>query len=173
MNEQDENPHRHISGWMWLGLWLIVLGLLINFFHNWLEKQRNPNQNVSSMLNTGDVREVMLKRNRYGHYNVTGKINGHKVEFLLDTGATFIAIPEPVANRIGLKRLYQTEFHTANGLSRGYGTKLDSAAIGQIELQNLDATITTNMDGDIVLLGMGFLKHIEFTQRGDTLILRQ
>lgn len=170
---QTHNPHRRMAGWMIVGVWLLVFGLLTLFFQNYLEKERNPNQNVASAISAGGVHEVTLKRNRFGHYNVTGKINGHKVEFLLDTGATHIAIPSPVAKKIGLQRLYETEIHTANGFARAYGTKLESVSVGEIALSGLKATITTGMDGELVLLGMSFLKNIEFTQRGDVLILRQ
>lgn len=173
MEPGEHNPHRRMAGWMMTGIWLLVFGLLTLFFQDYLEKERNPNQNVASATSDGGVREVTLKRNRFGHYNVTGKINGHKVEFLLDTGATDIAIPSRLAKTIGLQRLYETEIHTANGLARAYGTRLESVSVGEIALPDLKATITTGMDGKVVLLGMGFLKNIEFTQRGDLLILRQ
>jgi len=158
---------------MIIGVWLLVFGLLTLFFQDYLSRERNPNQRVDSAINTSGIREVVLKRNRFGHYNVTGKINGHTVEFMLDTGATQIAIPAKVANRIGLKRMFETEVHTANGRAKAYGTKLNSVSIGDIKLNNLRAMITPGMGGDIGLLGMSFLKHIEFTQRGDVLTLRQ
>ena len=170
-NEND--PNRSMIGWMIIGMWLLVFGLLTLFFQNFLDKERNPNQSVMSGVDAGGVREVRLKRNRYGHYNVSGKINGYPVEFLLDTGATQIAIPSEVANKIGLQRLFETSVHTANGTARAYGTKLETVSVGEISLSRLKATITTGMEGEIVLLGMGFLKNIEFTQRGDLLILRQ
>lgn len=173
MTNRENNATRGMVGWMIIGIWLLVFGLLILFFQGYLGRQRNPNQNVNSALGAGGVREVTLQRNRYGHYNVSGRINGHRVEFLLDTGATQIAVPASVAKKIGLKRMYETMIETANGTARAYGTRLQSAGIGDIQLHNLPATITTGMSGDVVLLGMGFLKHIEFTQRGDVLILRQ
>lgn len=168
-----EDPHRRMAGWMVVGMWLLIFGLLTLFFQNWLDKERNPNQRVDSAVTDAGVREVTLQRNRYGHYNVSGRINGHPVEFMLDTGATLIAVPLGVAQKLGLQRLYETQFQTANGLATGYGTKLDEVRIGDIALSNLRATITPNMDGDIVLLGMSFLKRIEFTQHGDSLTLRQ
>ena len=173
MGQEENSSQRRLAGWMIAGSWLLVFGLLVLFFQNYLDKERNPNRHVSSALGSGGVREVVLQRNRFGHYNVTGHINGHRVEFLLDTGATQIAIPSSVAKKLGLRQLYETQVQTANGLARAYGTKLDSASVGDIRLERLPAMITTGMQGDVVLLGMGFLKHIEFTQRGDVLILRQ
>ena len=173
MEQQDNNPHKSMAGWMIVGVWLLLFGLLTLFFQNYLDKERNPNQRVDSATGSNGTREVVLKRNRYGHYLVNGMIDGHKVEFMLDTGATQVAIPAAVANRIKLKRLYEAEIHTANGTALAYGTKLKIVSVGDIALSNLKAMITPGMDGNIVLLGMSFLKHIEFTQRGDMLILRQ
>lgn len=173
MSEQDDNPHKRMAGWMIVGTWLLVFGLLTLFFQNYLEREYNPNQRVDSVVGTSGNREVVLQRNRYGHYVMTGKINGHAVEFMLDTGATQIAIPDAVARKIGLPRLHEAEIHTANGRALAYGTRLEKVAVGDIALANLRAVITTGMTGKTVLLGMSFLKHIEFTQRGDVLILRQ
>ncbi len=171
--EPQPNPNRRMAGWMITGVWLLVFGLLTLFFQNYLEKERNPNRNVAALTADNGAREVILQRNRFGHYNVTGKINGRPVEFLLDTGATHIAIPSGVAKRLGLSRLYETNIHTANGNARAYGTKLDLVSVGPIALSDRKAMITPGMTGEVVLLGMGFLKDIEFTQRGDLLILRQ
>lgn len=171
--EQHSGPHQHVAGWMWFGFWLLLLGLLAMFFNNWLERERNPNQHVTTHLNAAGIREVTLQRNRSGHYNVTGEINGYTVEFLLDTGATDISVPVSVADRIGLKRLYETEFYTANGVAKGYGTKIKDVRVGEIALHDLKASINPNVEDEIILLGMTFLKKIEFTQRGDLLILRQ
>ena len=158
---------------MWVGFWLLLMGLLGYIFQDYLDNTRNPNQQLQSQVGEGGVREVVLKRNKYGHYNMTGQINGQEVEFLLDTGATDISIPDSVARRIGLKRMYEMEFSTANGIARGYGTEVREVRLGDIVLHDLPASINPNVDDDIILLGMSFLKKIEFTQRGDTLILRQ
>lgn len=170
---EQAHPQKHIAGWMWFAFWLLLFGLLAVFFNNWLERERNPNQQVSTQFRQDGAREVTLQRNRYGHYNVSGEINGYGVEFLLDTGATDISVPAHIAERIGLKRLYETRFHTANGIARGYGTRIDTVRVGAITLHDLNASINPNVSDDIILLGMAFLKRIEFTQRGDTLILRQ
>lgn len=158
---------------MWVGFWLLLMGLLGFIFQDYLDNTRNPNQQLQSQVGEGGVREVVLKRNKYGHYNLTGQLNGQAVEFLLDTGATDISIPDSVARRIGLKRMYEMEFSTANGIARGYGTEVREVRLGDIVLHDLPASINPNVDDDIILLGMSFLKKIEFTQRGDTLILRQ
>ena len=169
MAVQDDHRVRYV---IWFGFWIVLLGFVVYLFQTWMDKERNPNADPQSSIN-GEVREVVLKQNRYGHYHTTGYINGSEVEFLLDTGATDISVPEHLASRFGLERLYEMEMSTANGIAKGYGTKIQSARIGNIELTDLNANINPNVDDNTVLLGMSFLKRIEFTQRGDTLILKQ
>ena len=153
--------------------WVVLLALLGSYFANLLERQRNPNQDVRSMVSSEGVREVALKRNRMGHYVTAGTINGEPVVFLLDTGATGVAIPPAVAEKLQLRRGRSLMTNTANGASRSYLTRLDEVGIGAIRLNNVDATIAPGLQMREVLLGMSFLKYIEFTQRGDTLTLRQ
>jgi len=100
-------------------------------------------------------------------------INGEPVVFLLDTGATGVAVPESVARRLRLTRGRAFRTQTANGLATAYSTRLQSVRVGEIELNDVGAGISPGLDTREVLLGMSFLRHIEFTQRGNTLILRQ
>jgi aspartyl protease family protein len=133
----------------------------------------NPNQSLQTHYTQDEFREVILQRNKFGHYVTSGEINGKPVTFLLDTGATGVAIPESTAKRLGLQRGRAYQSQTANGIAIGYATLLDLVAVGDIELQDVRAGIAPGLQGGQILLGMTFLKHIEFTQRGDTLILRQ
>lgn len=151
--------------------WFVFLGLLTFSFNNYLEKQNNPNQNVAVEYDK-NIAEVRLRRNRYGHYVATGQINHEPVTFLLDTGATLISIPASIAQQLQLKKGYPAQSRTANGTIKVYATRLDSVSIGAIELQNIRATINPYMEGDEILLGMSFMKHLEMTQKGNTMILR-
>lgn len=175
MNQHDPQAEeqRRIGGWMYIGFWILLLVILGSIFSRWLNHERNPNQDVVSRVTANGEREVVLKRNRMGHYYVTGDINGHQVEFMLDTGATDVAIPSSVADDLGLSRMGEVQYQTANGVATGYATQLASVRVGNIVLHNLAAGINPHMGGNVVLLGMSFLKQIDFTQRGDTLILRQ
>lgn len=153
--------------------WVVLLALGVFFFGDVLEKQFNPNQQLQTHYTQEGVREVTLQRNKFGHYVTSGEINGQPVTFLLDTGATGVAIPESVAQRLGLQRGQAYRTQTANGTAIGYATRLDQVSVGEITLQDVRAGIAPGLQTDQVLLGMTFLKYIEFTQRGDTLILRQ
>lgn len=153
--------------------WIFVLALLTLFFNSFLDKQNNPNQNVTTQYHNDGIREVRLQRNRSGHYVANGTINGHPVIFFLDTGATIVSIPEHLNKDLKLERGSPLRVSTANGIITTYSTQLDKIALGKIELYHVRASLNPQMKQEEILLGMSFLKHLEFTQRGNTLILRQ
>ncbi|MBB2495321.1 retropepsin-like aspartic protease family protein [Aquipseudomonas ullengensis] len=152
--------------------WIAALALATYWFGNWEERRANPNQQPQSMHGEGFI-EVRLASGRGGHYLLDGQIDGQTVTFLLDTGASAVAIPADLAKRLGLTRGAPVTLKTANGLSTGYRTHLTSLQLGEIQLHDVAALITPGMDGDEVLLGMSALKQLEFTQRDGTLVLRQ
>jgi aspartyl protease family protein len=158
---------------MLIGGWVLGLLLLVLLFGKVLDHNRNPNRSVAGAVTESGVREVVLERNRSGHYLAGGRIDGQAVEFLLDTGASDVSVPEEVARRLGLKYGAPLLYSTANGNITAYNTRLPSLSIGTIELHDVRASINPHMGGETILLGMSFLKHLEFTQRGDTLIIRQ
>ncbi len=153
--------------------WVVIIGLVGWFFNDMLAGRVNPNSSVQSSLVADGVREVVLQRNRYGHYVASGEINGQPVTFMLDTGATGVAIPPAIARQLGLQRGMAYQSETANGTTLSYATQLEHIALGDIVMHEVPAVIVTGMEIGQVLLGMSFLKHIEFTQRGDQLTLRQ
>ena len=153
--------------------WLVFLALGVFFFSDFLDNQYNPNQTLQTIYGEEGVREVVLQRNKFGHYVTSGEINGQPVTFILDTGATGVAVPSAVAKRLGLRRGQAFRTQTANGTAVSYAARLDRVSVGGIELKDVLAGITPGLQTEEILLGMSFLKYIEFTQRGDTLILRQ
>ncbi|MEH6517022.1 MAG: TIGR02281 family clan AA aspartic protease [Halioglobus sp.] len=170
---EEEREQKRMGTTMQAIAWLSFMLLLGFFFNDLLGKQKNPNQSVNTQVSADGIREVVLKRNRAGHYVTNGMINGKPVVFMLDTGATGVAIPSALAQRIGIPRGAAFATRTANGISTSYAATLDTVSVGDIELNSVRAGIAQGLGGDQVLLGMSFLRHIEFTQRGNTLILRQ
>jgi len=156
---------QRIGRGMTLAAWLAVLLLLTFFFSRVIDHQRNPNSRIAD-----SGAEVTLQRNHQGHYVATANINGHPVEVMLDTGATRVCIPQRLADQLGLKQGRAVPTSTANGVITTYDTVLDTVTLGGITLRHVRANI--NPKHGEVLLGMSFLKQLEFTQRGDTLILR-
>jgi aspartyl protease family protein len=153
--------------------WIIALVLASWVAGKWLDRQNNPNTNPLTQID-GGVREVVLLRNRYGHYVASGSINGEAVVMLLDTGASDIAVPEKMADRLGLKRLAPIEVSTANGVAEAWITRIAEVRIGNIVLTDVRASINPGMNhDDSVLLGMSALKNVEFEQKGNRLVLRR
>ena len=152
-----------------MAAWVVFLGLLYLFFEEQVTAKFDPNHNLQVSQSN---QPVVLKRNKAGHYIAPGEINGTAVIFLLDTGATSVSVPEKVAQRIGLTRGYPRQVNTANGVIEVYGSELDSVQLGSIKLHNINGHINPYMEGDTVLLGMSFMRHLEITQRGDKLTLK-
>ena len=148
------------------------LGVLTLFFDSALSSRQNPNRNPESTLADDGSISVTLRRNPQGHYLVSGFINDARANFLLDTGATDVVMSEALAEQAGLERGYPTRAMTANGEVTVYSAVINSVQIGNITLNNVSSSINPAMQGSTVLLGMSALRHIEFTQRGDSLTLR-
>jgi len=168
----NNNKNTSLGRGMFFAGWLIVLGLLTVVFGNWEGSQLNPNQNISSTSHNGSS-EVVLQRNRWGHYIANGFINGVETTFLLDTGATHVSVPESIAKTLNLKKGMRSRTRTANGTINVYMTNIDELQLGDIVMTNVRGSINPHMRDNEVLLGMSFLKHLELVQKGDILILRQ
>ncbi len=152
-------------------IWIVLLAGTTLLFNSVLDRFNNPNQKLEISVNANGNPEVVLKQNRYGHYVANGTINGQKVEFLLDTGATNVAIPEHIANKLNLKKGAAHQTMTANGTSKSFQTTLASISLGDIVMHNVPASISSGMKFDEILLGMSFLKHLKLTQQGKLLTL--
>jgi len=150
---------------------LFVAGF--TFIFGWLlDKQHNPNQSNIIQRSSSGSSEVVLLRNRNGHYVASGRINGRAVQFLLDTGATNVSIPGHIAAALELQRGAAMLAQTANGTIKVYATRLDRVGLGDIEITNVAASINPAMKNNDILLGMSFLGSLEIVQSGDTLRLR-
>ena len=151
--------------------WLAIIGVIYGAFFVWYERERNPNpQHVLVQQPKG---EVVLLRNRAGHYIADGEVNGERVVFLLDTGATHVSLSTLLARRLGLRLGAPVTLQTAAGPAAGYATRLASVRLATIEMNDVAALVSDGIEPDIVLLGMNFLKRLEMTQRDDRLVLKQ
>jgi len=175
MNKQptEKDSSKRLGVWMVMLAWVALIAMVAVFFTRWSEKQYNPNQSLARIVSSKGEREVVLQRNRYGHYVVTGAINNQPVTLMIDTGASDISVPQPLADKLGLKPGVPINYQTANGVVTNYATLLDSVTIGNITLYEVRASINPHVNNDDVLLGMSFLKHLEFSQKGKQLIIRQ
>lgn len=148
---------------------LAFLGLGWVSFDSVLEHRDNPNRNL---VVAPGATELVLKRNRFGHYVAPGQINGQPVSFLLDTGATQVSVPAHLGPVLDLQPGAAGSVLTANGSVTVRQTRIDVLTLGPFEVRNVSGHLNPGMRSDEILLGMSVLRYLEFTQRGDTLILR-
>ncbi|EPN47545.1 hypothetical protein A245_30773, partial [Pseudomonas syringae pv. actinidiae ICMP 19096] len=98
-SENQPQPGKRAGKVLMIVAWAAGLFLATRFFGGWEDKQQNPNAVVSSQHGDGYI-EVQLAGNRQGHFVSTGQINGRTVEFMIDTGATDVAIPGDMADSL-------------------------------------------------------------------------
>ena len=108
-----------------------------------------------------------------GHFVVDGQINGGPVRFLVDTGATTIALSSGDATRLGIdyRKGLPGMMGTANGMATAYALKLDTVRVGDIVLNNVDAAVMEGNPMPFALLGMSFLNRMEMKREGQTMVL--
>lgn len=107
---------------------------------------------------------IELTADAQGHFQIKGQINGYPAEFLLDTGATLVAVPKSLAEKIGLKSGYPITIDTASGTVEGFLTRLDKLSFGEFTLNNVKAVIIPS-ESQVVLMGMNVLKNFSINQR--------
>lgn len=118
-------------------------------------------QNPNKVGRLGDnASTVVLKRGLDGHYRAEALINNEKVNVLVDTGATGVAISQRIADKLQLKSIDAIRTNTANGDSVGYIVRLNSVKVGGVEAKDVSAMIAPGLDGD-VLLGMSYLGRMD------------
>ena len=149
--------------------WVVALGVLVSLFSGVENSQRNPNRSVVDSRTGGT--EVVLKSGPFGQYVFTGLANGEEIDFLVDTGASYVVFTEKQAKKLGLRKGLAVSVRTANGTVSSYVTNLSRLNIGGIVLHDVPAHINPHMDGD-ALLGMSALQALEWRQVDDQLILK-
>lgn len=129
---------------------------------------------VSVGARGGSGRKIILMSDSRGHFVNQGQINGRVMQFMVDTGATTVAIGKPDADRMGLD--YQNgqpvRMNTANGVAQGWRIRLNSVRIGDVEVLNVDAIVTPQAM-PYVLLGNSFLGSFQMTRNNDQMVLEK
>lgn len=123
----------------------------------------------------GRAPQVRLAADGRGHFIAESQVNGAPIRFLVDTGATLVAIPGADARRMGLgfTEARKGVVQTANGPVPVYYIKLDSVKVGDIELLNVDAVVLDGGGLAQPLLGMSFLNRVEMRNEGGSLTLKR
>ena len=121
-------------------------------------------------------RSTQIWPNQAGMYRIVGSINGYPVNFLVDTGATLVAMSRTEAKRLGIDYLVEgtpSRSQTAAGIVDTYHVRLKKVRVGDITLRDVQASV---VDGDFpreVLLGNSFLNRLDLRRQGRVLELRE
>jgi aspartyl protease family protein len=149
--------------------WLLLMAVMYFGFNYFMK----PTPQV--ITSSGDL---VLSRERDGHFYADGTINGAKVRFLVDTGASLIAVSEPFAKSVGLLSGEPTTFHTANGSRAGYVAANADVVVGSLRVSSLRVGVGLVVEGNstdapTVLLGQNFLSKFDVTIGKDEMTLHK
>lgn len=154
-------------------VWILIVLFFYFLSDTWFSKQRNPNQNPHTQAHPNGTKEVHLKQSLNKTYLLNGTINKTPVTFMVDTGASSVAIPLRLARKLNLPRGRHVVVQTASGTLSGYISQVKEITLGNIVLHNIQVVVSSYAQPDVVLLGMSALKHLDFEKRNSVLILRQ
>jgi len=144
--------------------WVAMLGVLYLAMERYLQ----PSQAVVTA--SGSLR---IERHRDGHFYVDGRVNDQMVRFMVDTGATYIAVTDALAQSAGLHGGEVAQFRTANGTRTGRLVRTQRITVGPLQVQHLTVgTGYTGASAQDALLGQNFLRQFDVLMRGDMLELR-
>jgi aspartyl protease family protein len=124
---------------------------------------------VSSPANSANSRSVVVPRDGRGHFEVEARIDGRHLNFMIDTGATVIALTAADAARLGIRptpREFVAEVRTANGTVRAAPVRLDRVEVGDLVVHDVAALVMPEGALSDNLLGLSFLSrlhHFEYT----------
>lgn len=125
--------------------------------------------------NPYNVRNVTI-RPENGQFATDGRVDGRPIAFLVDTGATQIALRESEAARLGYRphaRDYVVTIHTANGEGRAAPIKLGTVEVGDIMVRDVAALVVPDRALSVNLLGMSFLSRVKWVHERGQLVLEQ
>lgn len=116
--------------------------------------------------------QISMASDVNGHFMADGQINGKSARFMVDTGATTMAMSLADAVKLGVdyRKGRPIQVNTANGVVSGYALKLHSVRIGDVEVYDVDAVVTQQRM-PFVLLGNSFLNRFQMRRDADIMVL--
>ena len=123
---------------------------------------------------SGSGKRIVLMADNQGHFINTGTINGKQMKYMVDTGASVVAIGRPDAERMGIKvdDSQKVIMSTANGSATGWRVRLNSVRLGDVEVLGVMAVIMPE-GMPFVLLGNSFLTQFQMTRTNDQMVLEK
>ena len=169
MTDIERNPDSQLGSRM---LWLAAFGLLGGVYLLFSALESGDGGGMVSSMDSNGAAMVVIEQGRNGHYEAEGQINGRAVTFLVDTGATDVALPESMARALGLEFGPRVKVMTAAGPADAWMTRLDEVNVGGLQRRNVRASITSG-EFNGILLGMSFLRDYSLQQQDGKLIISE
>jgi len=138
-----------------------------------IERSYGLSRELSSGFAEPERKQLSIAKGQGGHYWIAGSINGQSVQFLVDTGATSVAINENQARRLGIDYRVdgrQIVVGTASGTAKAWKVHLNSVKVGAIDVMGVEAVVVEGASPTEALLGMSFLGRVSW--REDQGVLR-
>ena len=150
-------------------VWLAVAGVLYLVFDR-IEHNRQASLKPYA-LDSGDL---VIPRQRDGHFHVEGEVNRQPVRFLVDTGASHVSVSQTLATQAGLPAGQSITLHTANGPRQGQLVRSVPVRVGNLVLNDTSVAVgLSGLEPQQALLGQAFLRHFDVEIRRDEMVLRQ
>jgi aspartyl protease family protein len=133
-------------------------------------------QSATASTNSKNSRSVTLARGNGGHFWTEARVDGRRLELVVDTGATAIALRASDAARLGIHpsaRDYNVKVGTANGVALAAMVRLQTVEVGDIVVHDVPALVQTDDALGVNLLGMSFLSRVRWTHERGKLVLEQ
>lgn len=142
--------------------------------HNGKQMTLGLSDHISSSFQAAEMAEVRMPRADNGHYFVSGFINGRPADFMVDTGATSIAMNFHHAEQLGVnfRSGRKGSASTAGGIVNAYHVPIQKLTIGNITLNQVDATVVIGDFPSQILLGNSFLSRVEMSEEEGVMVLR-
>jgi aspartyl protease family protein len=135
-----------------------------------------PSPRIQQPAQTG-IRSLSIPRDARGHFLTEGRIDGQRINFMVDTGASVIALNETSAARFGLRPSrgdYNATVTTANGTIKAARTRLAMVELGGLIVRDVDAMVLPDEALSENLLGLSFLSRLKrFEYAGGKMVLEQ
>lgn len=143
---------------------------------NGVQNSYRLGSHIGSTFKRDEQPEVSIYKDELGMFNIVGSINNFPVNFLVDTGASHIAMNRNEARRLGIDfRQYGRRGYanTANGPVKTWSITLNKVSVGDVALTNVKAFVNDSDSPHKVLLGMSFLGQLEIKNEGSSLKLKK
>lgn len=164
-NNNTESTARRLGAIFLILGWITAIVLVALLINKTIFNTKPP-----TISETEAGKQITLYSDYDSHFRVKGTVNGVPVTFLIDTGASSIAVSDKIATKAGLTRMARITTETANGTAVGYFTTIDTLLIADVVIRDTSGIIVPKL-GTEALLGMNILKMFIIKQTKDTLTL--